>query len=265
MIIAAFAGTGKTYFCNHVEGANDFVCMPYKYYLPEIESNNVEHEKVKADLSLNMNSEYPENYINAILQNMKKYKYIIIPSDRRVLEGLQSLQIQYVLCFPEGTAKEEYRKRYIQRGNTEEFFHIFIDGWDGFMKSFRDDTYGTKIVLAENEYLLDIKDKIDKIILPEEFPIQDYKTTGVFNPYLIGSQIIDMFVLPKEIIGCGEVGLTIIFEKNKERGILIYSYNDLGEWISLLQIGNNVIHRQIEYFTYPHVIDELINKYHIET
>ncbi len=115
-----------------------------------------------------------------------------------------------------------------------------------------------------NEYLLDIKERIDKIILPEEFPMQDYQTTGVFNKYLIGSQIIDMFVLPKGIIGCGESGLTIIFEKDEERGILIYSYNDLGEWISLLQIGKNVIHEELEYFRYPHVKDKLINKYHIE-
>jgi len=31
MIIAAFSGVGKTIFCNWVEDAKDFVCMPYKY------------------------------------------------------------------------------------------------------------------------------------------------------------------------------------------------------------------------------------------
>lgn len=171
MIIAAFSGVGKTYFCKNVEGAKDFVCMPYKYFLPETEDNKVEDEKVKADFSLEMNPEYPTNYINAIMENIDKYKYLVIPSDSRVLEGLKDKHIPYILCFPLHKAKEEYRKRYLQRGNTEEFINIFIGGWDNFMKSLQHDTYGTKIILTEDEYLLDVKERIDKIILSGELPI----------------------------------------------------------------------------------------------
>ncbi|NLG04662.1 MAG: hypothetical protein GX567_12665 [Clostridia bacterium] len=172
MIIAAFAGVGKTYFCDHLEDAKDFVCMPYKYFLPETDSDNVEHEKAKADFSLQMNPEYPSNYINAILENMELYKYLVIPSDSSVLAGLEDMHIPYILCFPERTAKEEYRRRYLQRGNNEEFIDIFIGGWDNFMKSLQYDEYGAKIILAEDKYLLDVKDRIDKIILSGELPIQ---------------------------------------------------------------------------------------------
>lgn len=263
MIIAAFAGTGKTYFCNHVEGAKDFVCMPYKYFLPETDSDKVEHEKVKADFSLEMNSEYPGNYINAILENVEKYKYLVIPSDSRVLAGLEDRHIPYILCFPERKAKEEYQKRYLQRGNTEEFIDVFIGCWDNFMKSLQHDAYGAKSILAEDEYLFDVKEKIDKIILSGELPIQDYKVTGAFNPHLIGSKIVDMFVLSKDSVGYCEGGLTIIFEKGKERGILIYGYNDLGEWISFLQVGNKVIQAHLDYFEYTYMIDKLIREYHI--
>ena len=35
MIIAGHAGTGKTYFSKNVYDSVDFVCMPYKYYLPD--------------------------------------------------------------------------------------------------------------------------------------------------------------------------------------------------------------------------------------
>lgn len=77
-----------------------------------------------------------------------------------------------------------------------------------------------------------------------ELPIQDYQVTGWCNPYLIGSTIIDMFVLSKKSVGYFEGGLTIIFEKDKERGVLIYGYNDLGEWIQYLQVGNKVIDRR---------------------
>ncbi|HVI42980.1 MAG TPA: hypothetical protein VM577_20425, partial [Anaerovoracaceae bacterium] len=111
MIIAAFAGTGKTYFCNYVEGAKDFVCMPYKYFMPDIINDDMEDEKIKADFSLEMNPEYPQNYINAILENMEKYKYLVIPSDSRVLAGLEGRHIPYILCYPLRSSKEKYRKR----------------------------------------------------------------------------------------------------------------------------------------------------------
>lgn len=210
-----------------------------------------------------MNPEYPSNYINAILENMDKYKYLVIPSDSRVLADLKDKHIPYILCFPERKAKEEYRKRYLQRGNTEEFIDIFIGGWDNFMKSLRHDTYGAKIVLNEGEYLLDVKEKIDKIILSGDLPNWDYEVTGAFNPYLIGSKIIDMFVLSENRVNHGEGKLTVIFEKDRERGILIYGYNDLGEWISFLQVGNKVIHGHLDYFDYPYMIDQLIREYHI--
>jgi hypothetical protein len=263
MIIAAFAGTGKTYFCNNVEGAKDFVFMPYKYFLSETDDDKAEDEKVKVDFSLEMNPEYPSNYIKAILENMDKYKYFVIPSDSRVLSGLKDRNIPYILCFPELKAKEEYRKRYMQRGKSEEFIDIFINTWDKFMKSFQHDEYGAKIILSEEEYLLDVKEKIDEIILSGEFPIQDYQITEGFNSYLIGSEIIDMFVLSTDSVGYNDGGLTIIFEKNKERGILIYGYNDLGEWITYLQIGNKVIYGHLNYFDYPYKVDELIRKYNI--
>lgn len=81
MIIAAFAGVGKTFFCDHIESVRDFACMPYKYFLSEINSDNMDFEKLKADFSLERNPEYPTNYIDAIIENMDKYQYFIIPSD----------------------------------------------------------------------------------------------------------------------------------------------------------------------------------------
>lgn len=165
MIIAAFSGVGKTYFCNQVEDSKDFVCMPYKYFLPNITCSPLEGEKVKADRSLEINLEYPQNYINALLENMNKYKYLVIPSDSRVLKGIEDQSIPYILCYPETNAKEEYRKRYQQRGNTDDFIDVFIGSWNDFMEYLRKDKYGVHVVLNEKEYLLDAKKIIDEIIL----------------------------------------------------------------------------------------------------
>lgn len=47
------------------------------------------------------------------------------------------------------------------------------------MKSLQHDTYGAKIFLDKKEYLLDAKEKIDKIILAREIPIKDYRVTEI--------------------------------------------------------------------------------------
>ena len=68
MIIAAHAGTGKTRFANTVFDATDFICMPYKYHLPDGMLSCEESESMKADLSLDLRDEWPDNYIKAVLR-----------------------------------------------------------------------------------------------------------------------------------------------------------------------------------------------------
>lgn len=168
MVIAAFAGVGKTYFGNHVDGAKDFVCMPYKYgglsLLPQGDSSCAEGERAKANPNYELNPEYPHNYVRAILENSDKYKYLLIPPDWLVLAELACRDIPYILCYPEAGAKETYRKRYIERGNTSDFLDIFIGGWDSFMEFLRKDRHGIHIVLTETEYLTDAKPLIDAIM-----------------------------------------------------------------------------------------------------
>jgi hypothetical protein len=156
MIVAAFAGVGKTYFCNQVENSKDFVCMPYKYFMDDYDPV-LDGERVKADINLRRNFEYPRNYIEAILENADKYKYFVIPSDTYVLGGLD---VPYVLCYPVRSAKEEYFKRFVRRGNSEQFLEIFIDNWDHFM-NILECMECQKIILKEDEYLLDVKRRID--------------------------------------------------------------------------------------------------------
>ena len=158
-IIAAHAGTGKTTFAaQNPERFIDFVCMPFKYYLPE-NYNEDKSESCKADFNLEMREDYPFNYVEAIRNTLNETdKTLIIPSASEVLWLLRCENIPYLLYYPENTekSKEEYRKRYIARGNTESFLEIFIDGWDRFMKSFENDNYGVHFILKPNEYLTDV-------------------------------------------------------------------------------------------------------------
>ena len=158
-IIAAHAGTGKSYLAQlHPEKYNDFVCMPYKYHLAE-DFDASENESCKADPDYDLNWDYPDNYVEAIKDALSKTRdTLIIPPDPRVLHLLKNEEIPYLLCYPENTdeAKEEYRKRYVARGNTEEFLRIFIDGWENFMNVFKMDDYGVHIVMKPSDYLADV-------------------------------------------------------------------------------------------------------------
>jgi len=157
MIIAAYAGTGKTTLAKlYPEEYTDFALMPYKYEL----SDEDHGEAGKANHDYPLHTEWPYNYVKAIQEEMKKGKHLLIPTDHFVLVHLQMKEIPYVLCYPERGAKEVYRLRYIERGNTENFLDIFADHWDNWMDFFEEDIYGRHIILRSSEFLSDITDRI---------------------------------------------------------------------------------------------------------
>jgi hypothetical protein len=158
-IIACHAGTGKTTLAKrNPEKFIDFVCMPYKYYLPK-KFNENESEACKANLDHAMREDYPQNYFEAIQKTLKEcVQTLLVAPDWRFLDLLRREGIPYLLCYPENTedAKESYRKRYTDRGNTEDFIDIFINRWECFMDFFENDRYGSHIILKPDQYLSDV-------------------------------------------------------------------------------------------------------------
>ena len=153
MIIAAYAGTGKTTLANNrPHEFTDFVCMPYKYELDSEDSG----EAGKANTDNVMRDEWPYNYVAVIEENMNGEKHLLIPTDPHVLMLLQAKNIPYILCYPKRESKEEYRRRFISRGNTQDFIDIFIGRWDNFIDSFEQDDYGKHLILEPDAYLVDV-------------------------------------------------------------------------------------------------------------
>jgi ribA/ribD-fused uncharacterized protein len=153
-IIAAHAGTGKTTLAaNQPDAFTDLVAMPYKYLLPDTPME--EHEANKANPELEYHPEWPLNYFEAIKEAMKTGKTLLIPPAYPVLSELYRAGIPYTLAYPHPELKEEYRARYEARGNNETFMFYFVDGWDDFQESFKEDNYGTHLVLEAGEYLSD--------------------------------------------------------------------------------------------------------------
>lgn len=156
MIIAAYAGCGKSTFASINNSALDLHCIPYKYFLDETKDRG---EAGKADPNNEIRPEWPNNYVLAIENVMDNYDYILIPSDFSVLALLEEKKIPYTLVYPHRDAKDDYLKRYIDRGNTEYFLSVFYDNWDWFIDSLEAYSHDKHIVLKPHQFLADVIDK----------------------------------------------------------------------------------------------------------
>lgn len=181
MIIAAHAGTGKTRFANTVFDATDFICMPYKYHLPDGMLSCEESESMKADLSLDLRDEWPDNYIKAVINQYNENRYVIIPPVMSVLTALRNEEIPYILCYPERSAKDEYERRYKERGNADNFLDIFIGHWDRFLDRMESDPGKHHIIMKRHEYLTDLLPQFEKITNMEESRISFELDESLFD------------------------------------------------------------------------------------
>ena len=173
MIIAAYAGTGKTTAAKlYPKTVVDFVCMPYKY---QLEQNGDTDESCKANPGNVMRAEWPDNYVSAIKSATTESTILLVPTDMNVLRLLKLESIPYFLCYPERSAKDIYHDRFINRGNTEDFIDIFIGEWDRFLSALERDEYGRHIVLRSGQFLADVLNPItlaDRIIQKEEVDVE---------------------------------------------------------------------------------------------
>ncbi len=168
MYIAAYAGTGKTTFAkNHPGEAADVCSMPYCWLLPGERGNSGERESLKAANYLLNNPAFPYNYFKALFEAAKEYKYVLLPPITSVLTDLECIyDLPYIMCVPDIGLKEEYRERYIKRGNSADFIDIFCGQWEYRIKYLNacspDD--GTNIGLGAGMFLDDVKEQIDRVI-----------------------------------------------------------------------------------------------------
>ena len=156
-IVVAFAGTGKTTFCEKTN-AIDFISMPFKYInFYELSESLRENEIIKASEELICCPNWQKYYYAALKETYKTYpeQLIIIPTIGEIMEWLEADDIPYVLVYPERTAKHEYEQRFRARGNSEDFLSVFIDSWDYWMEGIRSHAKAEQIELKENEYLSD--------------------------------------------------------------------------------------------------------------
>ena len=173
MIIAAYAGTGKSTFAARIPNAVDLAIMPRSWILPPPGSEE-RNEREKGRLDRLPDPFFPDNYLLDILKAEREYDYVLIPTNAYVIS---QLRMEYgrklVVCHPARDLKEEYRERFLKRGNSEEFLSLFLEQWDRMLIPVQIENV-VPIVMQSGEYLTDLKERLDQELLSDDTePVPD--------------------------------------------------------------------------------------------
>jgi len=152
MIIAGFAGIGKTYLSKKYKNVIDLESSDYKWIYDE-EIKDKEKRKGITDRKFNLC--WPDNYIDDIVKNEKKYDIVLISQSIDVLAELRIMKIPFLVAIPKLENKQEYIKRCKDRGNNETFI-TFIDNYYEHLITKLMKRNDHKIVLEYGEYLEDV-------------------------------------------------------------------------------------------------------------
>lgn len=144
-IISAFPGMGKSYY--HQKNKETTLDTDSSLFSYIIDENG---NKIR-------NPEFPRNYINHIKENIGKYEFIFISTDKEIIDILLEECIFFYLICPTCNRKNEFLSRYKNRGDDEKLIQLIDSKWNDWIKEIEDlgSIYGVEIIMWE-ENLSDI-------------------------------------------------------------------------------------------------------------
>ena len=132
-IVSAFPGTGKSYYFQ-----------------------NSDQEILDSDSSTFDKQHFPENYIKHIKDNIGKADIIFVSSHEEVREALINNGIQFILIYPDISLKNEYIRRYEDRGNNEKFVELISSNWEIWLDELQNQKGCFHVILKKGQYIQDV-------------------------------------------------------------------------------------------------------------
>ena len=138
VIISGFPGIGKTHAYEHLKLMSDGIVM---------DSDSSKFDK----------SKFPDNYIEHIKAHYDKVSFMFVSSHKEVRDAMKEAGINFIVVYPNKSLKEEYLKRYKERGNAQAFIDLLDKMWDTWIDEIEgDNDLITYALVREDVYLLDI-------------------------------------------------------------------------------------------------------------
>lgn len=118
---------------------------------------NTELDVLDSDSSTFDKSEFPQNYMEHIKENIGKVDVILISSHDVVRDALTDLGYPYLLVYPDINSKEEYLKRYVERGNDDAFVKLLEQNWETWLTDLANQHEpASHCVLRSGEFLSEV-------------------------------------------------------------------------------------------------------------
>lgn len=136
-VISGFPGVGKTHFKQNTT-----------LNVLDSDSSNFswQEEGVR-------HSNFPQNYIDHIRENLDRVDVILVSSHAVVRDALVENSIGFTLMFPGRDLREEYIKRFKERGSAQGFVEMISENWDFFMDEMEDQGGCEVVRLKSGEFL----------------------------------------------------------------------------------------------------------------
>ena len=159
-VIMAGPATGKTFLAEHDPQFVDIDGERAKYKYNLYSKSTEEIEKGKSNRGKVIRNDTKEYSIQLLEETIQSGRIALVSYQEEMLEYLLSHHIDYCLVYADISAREEYKKRMIQRGNPKAFVEQMTEeeAWNQFFEKDKEDNRPKyKILLKENQYLSDIK------------------------------------------------------------------------------------------------------------
>lgn len=142
IIVCGFAGIGKTNF-------NNFVPYYEKATFYDLKSSD-----------FRKNEGWEKTYVDCAEALCQKYELVFVSTHDSVIDELIKRQDNFYIVYPKQHCKEEYKERFMQRGDTSEYIDKFMKNWDRFIWQIDRLNLDNKISLRTGQYLSDVISRI---------------------------------------------------------------------------------------------------------
>lgn len=144
IILSAFPACGKsTSYINQKD-------------ISVLDSDSSEFSWVKDENGNNTNvrnPNFPQNYIDHIKKHIGIVDVIMVSSHEVVRKALHENNLKFFLAYPKIEFKDEWIRRFEERGNDDKFIQFISSNWEKFIRELEDEKCNVKFKLDENSII----------------------------------------------------------------------------------------------------------------